>query len=133
MYEHEAGVDQIESGVGQRVGDDVVLDDLQVGRSVSGNPTDVQVGSQHPAGCADLFGHPPSYRSAAGADLQAVPAGADAPGGQVGASQFVVAVLEPEEAARGLGCRIVEEVGQPLTADRHLVAHSPSSASLPTM
>ena len=86
--------------------------------------TRVDVRDQHRSGWPDALRHPGRDRTAAAADLQAVPARPDAGRLQETEGAEVVERVEAREALRGLGLRgVVEDVG------RSLVGYSPKKQS----
>jgi hypothetical protein len=77
MHEHRSCVDEIERAGRERVGADVVSDDLDVGSVDLGQKPQLQVGGGHMSGRAGDMGEPPGDRPSPAPDLQTPSALAD--------------------------------------------------------
>ena len=100
---------EVEGGLGQRVGGDVVAAHLEVGRGERLQEARVDVGDQHVPGRPDPRGEPRGDRSAAAADLEA----AASPGRHRDCSR----------------CRIVPGSNRAASAARRTAASAPALAS----
>ena len=73
VFDHGAGVDDVEGGVLGRTARDVVGAHFEVGAAVTVDEACVQIGGDDSAGCADLVGQPQRHRPGTTPDLQATP------------------------------------------------------------
>jgi hypothetical protein len=100
--EHQAGVDEIELALGQLVGDEVHLADLETGRRGLPQQAHVEVRRDHAAGRADPPREPAGEGPVAGARVEAAPALADAERLRAPDARRVVAGLEQGQPVAGL-------------------------------
>ncbi len=110
---------EVEGRLGERVREDVQPADLEVGTRVRVEQGGVEVDGEHRAAAADAVGEPAGDRPAAGAHLQAAPAGADAQAAQVLDGHRIAAALERVEPLGLTFPGLVEDVS------RHAPPHLP--------
>ena len=103
-------VRQVEGGLLQRVGQDVVLADVQVGPAVSVKETRVKIGGDDPAGAAHSLGQPQRDAARPESDLQAVPAVAHAQASQALLGVAVEQGFDPDQAIAFLLPALVKDV-----------------------
>src|SRR5262249_26251852 len=138
VLQNEPRVDEIERLRRQRVGTDVMAAGRDAGVSLSSlDETWVDVGDEDRSGWPDAVRHPGRDRTAAAANLQAVPTWSDAGRLQEAEGAEVVERVEAREALRGLSLRsVVEDVGRHWLvlpgAERRALAprHAPCPRSL---
>ena len=78
VLQHRTPVDEVERGVGQRVGDHVMDEHLEVVSTAPVEEPGIQVGGDHPAIRTDLVGQPQRHSPGTAAHLQAPPPGTHA-------------------------------------------------------
>ncbi len=101
MCSKTARAREIECGLLQRVGQDVMLADVQVGPAMSVEETRIKIDGDDPAGTAHMLGQPQCDASRPESGLQAVPAVANA---QVGQALRGVAVKQGFNPGQPIAC-----------------------------
>ena len=110
VLQHEPLVDDVPRPVGDGVGDQVELTDLQLWAAVVAEPPRVEIRRHDLTSGPDLAGQPTGDRPAAGADLQASGAGADAEPLQVADRDGVEGLVQAVEAIGGLRLAVGQQV-----------------------
>jgi hypothetical protein len=82
VFQHRAPVHEIERGLLERVGDDVVGEHLQVLQAVSVDEPRIEIGCQHASRAADPLGQPSRDAAGTATHLEAPPPLADTEVGQ---------------------------------------------------
>jgi hypothetical protein len=100
VLEHRPRVREIEGGLRQRVGEDVVPQHFQVVAALVIEDAGIEVGGHHPAAGSHLPGQPQRHAARAAADFEALPAGADAQVTEVPDRRRVEQVLERQRRSR---------------------------------